>query len=375
MTQISGRRRPLLRRLGAVLLSSLLGLGILEVALRTLPLKRASTLSNEVYTAYGSFPGGIYFTEPETRINFMVPGFETENFWNGYSWRHRADGLGFRNPPGLKDRSLLLLGDSLIYGHGVEEDQTVAHLLRARGRPAYSMARQGDCLYQQYVLLRLYRDELAPRTVVLFVFFNDFADLFFYRTREEIEQIPELRLDDRALRQRVADLGRSPRYPLRRQLYRFRSLRLLHGVAKSFSGDWMARAEAAPAGEDDLATAVLQPERFALASRYYRRVLGECQRLAAEKGIGFRVVLLDVGAGVGSDGRRAYERLRDFFQETGREVGFSFTTTAGVFDGCGDCFLPHDGHLSPQGHARLARFLDVKLQAAYNPPLSRRRNS
>lgn len=357
------KRRPLLRRLGAVVLSSLLGLGILEIALRTLPLKRASTLANEVYTAYGSFPGGIYFTEPETQINFMVPNFETENFWNGYSWRHRTDGLGFRNPPGLKDRSLLLLGDSLIYGHGVEEEQTVAHLLRAQGRPAYNMARQGDCLYQQYVLLRLYSGDLAPRTVVLFVFLNDFSDLLFYRTREEVEQMPELRLDDRALRQRVADLGRNPHYPPRRQLYRSRSLRLLRGVAKSLSsGNWMAQAEAAPAGEDDLAAAVLQPERFALASRYYRRVLAECQRLAAEKDADLKVVLLDVGAGVGSDGRRAYERLRLFLGETSREGGFSFTTTAGVFEGCGDCFLPNDGHFSPQGHARLARFLDAKIK-------------
>lgn len=363
---MTGKRRPLLRRLGLLLLSSLLGLGALEIALRTLPLKRASTLSNEVYTAYGSFPGGIYFTEPETRMNFMVPGFETENFWNGYSWHHRADELGFRNPPGLKDRSLILLGDSLIYGHGVEEEQTVAHLLRTReGRPAYNMARQGDCLYQQYLLLRLYRDELAPKTVVLFVFFNDFADLFFYRTREEIERMPELRLDVRALRQRVADLGGNPRYPPQRQLYRFRSLRLLRGVARSlFSGDWMARAEAAPKGEDDLAAAVLRPERFALASRYYRRILRECQRLTAEKGIDLRVVLLDVGAGAGSDGQRAYERLRLFLGETSREVGFSFTTTAGAFDGCGDCFLPHDGHLSPQGHDRLARFLDAELPAS-----------
>lgn len=351
------RRR--VRRLGAILLSSLLGLGVLEIALRTLPLKRASTLANEVYTAYGSFPGGIYFTEPETRINFMVPNFTVENFWNGYSWRHRTDGLGFRNPPGVTDRSLLLLGDSLIYGHGVEESQTAASLLRTRyGRPAYDMARQGDCLYQQYVLLRLYHRELAPKTVVLFVFLNDFSDLLFYRTREEIEQMPELRLDDRALRQRVADLGKAPVYPVQRQLYRFRSLRLLRGVAKSFSGDWMARAEAAPAGLGGLAAAVLQPEPFALASHYYRRVLAECQRIASGEKAELKVVLLNVGAAVGPDGRRANERLRGFLQEASTEIGFSFATTAGIFEGCGECFLPHDGHFSPEGHLRLARFLE-----------------
>lgn len=363
MTQTYGKR-TWLRRLGALSLSILLGLGVLEIALRVLPLKRASNLSNEVYTAYGSFPGGIYFTEPETRINFMVPNFKAENFWNGYSWQHRTDALGFRNPPGLKNRSLLLLGDSLIYGHGVEERQTAADILRTRyGRPAYDMARQGDCLYQQYVLLRLYHRELAPKTVVLFVFLNDFSDLLFYRTREEIERMPELSLDERALRQRVADLGRTPVYPVQRQLYRFRSLRLLRGVAKSFSGDWMARAEAAPGGLDDLAAAVLEPEPFALASRYYRRVLSECQRIVSGDQANLKVVLLDVGAAVGPDGQRANERLRAFLQQTSAKTGFSFATTAGVFDGCGECFLPQDGHFSPQGHARLARFLDAELSA------------
>lgn len=358
-------RRVFLRRLAAALVSTALCLGALEVALRTLPLKRASTLSNEVYTAYGSFPGGIYFTEPETRINFMVPGFTTENFWNGYTWQHCTDGLGFRNPSVLKDRSLLLLGDSLIYGHGVEEEQTVAHILRTRhGRSAYNMARQGDCLYQQYVLLRLYRDELAPRTVVLFVFLNDFSDLLSYRTREELERLPELRLDDRALRQRVADLGRNPRYPLLRQLYRSRSLRLIRGVTRSLSGDWMARAEAAPAGLGDLAAAVLQPEPYALASRYYSRVLAECQKLAKEKGADLRIVLLDVGPVAGPEGQRAYERLGHFLADASRELGFSYTSTTGIFEGCGDCFLPDDGHFSPQGHARLARFLDAAISRA-----------
>jgi hypothetical protein len=352
-----------------------LSLVVLEVALRTLPLARASSLANEVYTAYGSFPGGIYFTEPETGINFMVPDFAAENFWNGYAWRHRTDALGFRNLAGLKDRSLLLLGDSLIYGHGVEEEQTVAHILRARYRlPAYNMARQGDCLYQQVVLLRLYAEELSPATVVLFVFLNDFADLLSYRTPEELERMPELRLDARALRRRVAELGSNPRYPPVRQLYRFRSLRLLRGVARSAAGDWVRRAEAAPAGPGDLAAAVLEPELFARASRYYRRALAACVRLAAGQGADLHVVLLDVGAVAGPEGRRAYARLESFLFVASRESGFRWATTAGVFEECDDCFLAHDGHFSPRGHARLARFLATNvLTPAANASASARR--
>lgn len=349
------------RHLLAALASALLGLAALEVSLRILPLKRASSLANDVYTAYGSFPGGIYFTEPQTRMNFMVPGFETENFWNGYSWRHRTDELGFRNPPGLRDRSLLLLGDSLIYGHGVEEEWTVAHLLRTRYRlPAYNMARQGDCLYQQYILVRLYLDELKPRTVVLFGFFNDFRDLLFYRTAEELEQMPETRLDFAALRDRVAKLGRDPEYPFQRYAYRLRTLRLLRGLARSLQGEWIPRAEAA--APDPLAAVVLEEDPFHKASRYYRRALADLHRRTTAAGAGLQVVLLDAGPVVGPAGERANERMEMLLLQASRETGFSFVTTRDVFTGCGDCLLPRDGHLSPQGHARLARFLAPRLR-------------
>lgn len=354
--------RALFRRTAAVLASVLLGLLLLEAALRTLPLRRASALANDVYTAYGSFPGGIYFTDPDTGINFMVPDFETENFWNGYSWLHRTDALGFRNPPGLagrRDRPVLLLGDSLIYGHGVDEEHAVAHVLRAKyGRPVYNMARQGDCLFQQHVLLRLYLAELQPRQVVIFVFLNDFRDLLTYRTGEELARLPELGLDFGAMRRRVARLGQQPEYPLKRQAYRLRSLRLLRGLARYFEGNWIAQAEAAPAPPGDLAEAVLEPESFRKAGGYYRRVLAETRRRLAAAGVDLRVVLLDVGPVAGPEGQRAYERLEAFLSQAGRDLGFSFATTRGVFTDCADCFLPHDGHFSPQGHARLARFLE-----------------
>ena len=349
------------RRLLAALAAALAGLATLEVCLRVLPLRRASALANDVYTAYGSFPGGIYFTEPETRINFMVPGFETENFWNGYSWNHHTDELGFRNPPGLRDRSLLLLGDSLIYGHGVEELATVAHLLRASyGLPAYNMARQGDCLYQQYILVRLYLDELRPRTVVLFAFLNDFHDLLSYRTAEELERMPETSLDFAALRDRVGKLGRDPEYSLRRHAYRLRTLRLLRGLARSLQGEWVPRAEAAAA--DPLAAAVLEEEPFRKASGYYRRALADLHRRTTSAGASLQVVLLDAGAVAGPAGVRANERIETMLLRASRETGFSFVTTRDLFSDCGDCFLPGDGHLSPQGHARLARFLAPRLR-------------
>ena len=52
--------------------------------------------------------------------------------WNGYSWRHRTDAWGGRNPETWSEVDVALLGDSMIYGHGVEEEQTTAHFLRER---------------------------------------------------------------------------------------------------------------------------------------------------------------------------------------------------------------------------------------------------
>jgi hypothetical protein len=94
---------------------------------------------------------------------------------NGLRWRHATDARGFRNPDGVPTQ-VLLLGDSMIYGHGVEEPATVAGVLRREHAiAAYDMSRQGSCLYDDYVLLRLWLERLRPRQVVLFVFVNDCA--------------------------------------------------------------------------------------------------------------------------------------------------------------------------------------------------------
>ena len=58
------------------------------------------------------------------------------------------------------------------------------------------MASQGQCLFEHYVLLRLYLERLQPETVLLFVFLNDFRDLEKARTGQEIESMPERRRYD-----------------------------------------------------------------------------------------------------------------------------------------------------------------------------------
>jgi len=190
-----GRRR-LVFHLTALAVSALLFVLGLELVLRLgagVIAPALGELGNAVYSRYGSLPGDIYVFDHELSMTFMRPDFETTNYWNGYFWHHATDSRGFRNPPGLEDTSLLVLGDSFIYGHGVEEEHTLTAYLRSEhGRPAYNMGRQGDCLFQHYVLLRLFLDRLQPRRVVLFVFVNDFHDLTVFRTPEQIRERPEI---------------------------------------------------------------------------------------------------------------------------------------------------------------------------------------
>ena len=85
--------------------AGLLFLLTLEALLAVWPGVLSPRLGNYAFSKYGTFPGGIYYRDPESGIHFMHPDFETETYFNGYRWHHRTDELGFRNPPGRVDRS------------------------------------------------------------------------------------------------------------------------------------------------------------------------------------------------------------------------------------------------------------------------------
>lgn len=354
------------RHLFGLLLSGLVFWGALEAVLRLAPGLVGPPLANWVYTRYGNFYGGIYFHEPVTDMNFHRPGFVVENYFNGYRWRHATDARGFRNPPDV-DTGWLLLGDSMIYGHGVEEAQTVSARLREDfGHPAYNMGRQGACLYQQYVFLRLYLDDLDPDRVVLFVFANDVDDLLGYRTAEELRNLPERDYDYEALRRRIADPGMQRDVPVRQLPYLSKVLRLLRGLVHELAlASWVATAEAADAVDGEplpYVQTILDDERFEAAAGYYRRLLPELDRRAGDLGATLHVVLLDVGDLLGPGGVEAQDRLDRLLREVTQTSEIPYAHTRPLFAECADCFLPGDGHLSPEGHRRLAGLLDGAIR-------------
>jgi hypothetical protein len=295
----------------------------------------------------------------------MWPHADLDNYWNGYRWRHRTDARGFRNPPGAAT-DVLVLGDSLVYGHGVEEEQTFVAALRRGGIGAYNLARQGDCLYDEYVLARLHVSALRPRAVVLVTFLNDFADLEEYRTTAQIEAPPELAGYDYAAIARSRDelLARRPSR-LAAALASAPSVRLLGGLARSLrDAEWMTRAHAAgtPAAlaGDPLTAPFLDPIRLARLERYHQLVLADLARRLRADAVGLVLAPLPAGPDPASHAP-AQERLGALLRRLAELQQLTLVDLAPPLAGCAACFLPGDGHLSPAGHARVARRLAAAL--------------
>jgi hypothetical protein len=349
-----------LRGLAAATLPTIALLAVFEVVLRAFPDLLPMRVATAVYSVYGDKPGDIYFRDRPTRANFMWPNFETTAYWNGYRWRHRTDSLGFRNPPDLADRSLVLLGDSMIYGHGVEEQDTVAHFLRAdHGRGAYSGARQGDCLYQEYLVARRLLPALRPKTLVLTVFLNDFADLETYRKPPEIAQPAELSLDVDALDQRLDHAG--DRHPILAQVYRLKVWRLGVAAWDFLSTRHGVEDAAAAVGPPPFVLPITDDARYAPLAHYYEVVLADLAARARETGTTLVLLDLDVDDEIFHGALPAADRVWSLIESIARANGVRALNTRSLFADCPTCFLPHDGHLSREGHQRLAGFLAAQL--------------
>jgi hypothetical protein len=353
-------------RVAAALAPAILVIAIFEGVLRAFPQLLPIEVGTAIYSVYGDQPGDIYFHDRPTRTMWMWPDYETRAYWNGHIWRHRTDELGFRNPPGLADRSIVLLGDSMIYGHGVNEEDTAAHFLRSEhGLSVYDAGRQGDCLYQEYLVARYLLPRLRPKTLVVTVFLNDFEDLAIYRTPEEIAAPPELALDADALAARLADPESSSKWS--KQLHRSKLWRLLEMAWKKLRAPAPPSAPAgnapdAPPAVPPMLLAMTDDARYAPVARYYETVIADLVARAKETGTEIVLLHLDVADQVVAGSIAGQDRVRALLEEIGRAHGLRVLATREVFAGCSECFLPNDGHLTREGNRRLAAFLARELE-------------
>src|SRR5438876_8834213 len=154
-------------RIALVLGSVLIVLLALELTLRAWPTLLGHAFANGALSRYTSRAGGIYYADRGLRMSFMIPNHSATMFANGYVWRHRTDALGFRNDTLHVPADVMLLGDSVVYGHGVDFEHTIGYALEQRsGLRVVNLGRQGDCAFQEAYLLTAYRPVFKPSVVV-----------------------------------------------------------------------------------------------------------------------------------------------------------------------------------------------------------------
>lgn len=136
-------------------------------------------------------------------------GFEMVPNQVHYTYEHevRVNSLGFRGPelPAEKGAELrvLCLGDSLVYGQGVADDQTIpAHMerLAAAKRPfqpfrAVNAGVRAYATHQELALLEELGETIAPDVVALFWYHNDFEERDIPSTIAKLEKSGPITFD------------------------------------------------------------------------------------------------------------------------------------------------------------------------------------
>jgi hypothetical protein len=356
-------RAGLRRRLGGFALNALLVLlalavvlGGLELLLRARPTVLGYPFANGVLSKYTDGEGGIFYKDRQAQTRFMIPNYTTRMYANGYVWTHRTDALGFRNQPLSIPADIVLLGDSFIYGHGVEFESTVGAILaHLTGLSVDNLARQGDCTLQQAYLVTEFLPLLRPRYVFYFFFQNDLADLHAFLDDATMQAFIDQPLESihyahrldpaQALREREARLGqRSLLARLKQSSYVYRASRWLK---------WQLGLGKAMAATDSAAEA-------SLAWRYTKKAIVYMRGIARRHDA--RFVIVPIVPTIPGDG--------DILRRFAAQEGIDFIDTSALTVAETSLWLPRDGHLSPAGARRFAEL--VAAYVATHPAAARR---
>ncbi len=149
-----------------------------------------AALGNYLGGGYHDKLFGIYRYDPKMRMDLMRPNYARAMFFNGLRWHHKTDARGFRNPVDRDRADVVLLGDSMIYGHGVEETSTVRHYLELMTkRSVENLGIQGGYIHKEYQIYKNFGVALRPKYVFLFFLFNDVQDVISDWIRVEKEDV------------------------------------------------------------------------------------------------------------------------------------------------------------------------------------------
>jgi len=184
-------RRSRRRELSALVLGTLAALLVLEATLHTRLLPLPWPLETHLFQCYTPLDElhAISFGSPSLGLPLGRPHLRTRCSVNGYGWRHESDRWGMRNPRDRDHVEVVVLGDSQVYGQGVEEDQTLArHLERELGVSVANLGRTHAGPPHHLALFSNFALPLRPRVAIVVFFENDLDDVLEYRPLSSIRR-------------------------------------------------------------------------------------------------------------------------------------------------------------------------------------------
>ncbi len=234
--------RALARVLG-LSLALTVALTVVELALRVPLIRVPNQLATYLYSCYEPVnPRRYLFVAlPQLGLGAHRPNANLRCYFNSYHWHHHSDKFGWRNPETWDRVDVALLGDSMIYGHGVEETDTVANQVRIKsGLKVANLGITGACPATYLGILRNFAIPLSPKLIVVYFYTNDLDDLRSLRSRDQIQRFlesgeaPEMRIEARD--DLLREVPRLPKAPPLDGLYLARTVRFLSLDRKAKTG-------------------------------------------------------------------------------------------------------------------------------------------
>lgn len=165
----------------SIFLFTILGFFILEISLRFISSDLPLNIRWQLEGSYSFSSDGIFKRPTRIRIPQMKPNVTKTVSYFHLSWTHQTDSLGFRNSSHKDSTDILLIGDSMVYGHGVNQDSTLTEFFQTlSGKSTYNAGVSGGSLLVYMETLPLLIQRLNPRIIFHFIHFNDPEDNLFY---------------------------------------------------------------------------------------------------------------------------------------------------------------------------------------------------
>lgn len=144
-------------------------------------------IRNLILSKYTYAADGIYFHDPRWNIHIMKPNFRQEKmFYNDHWWYHKINSIGIRDSRNIDKADIIVLGDSMIYGPGVNIENTLCYYLeKSSGLKVANLGVQGDYPPHQYIRLKHLGLFLKPKIVLFSINEQDEIDFLLNKPTEE----------------------------------------------------------------------------------------------------------------------------------------------------------------------------------------------